>query len=71
MKDSVTYQGIVEEGVIRARQEDIIYLGKNKFGAPSETTEAMILGIMDLDRLTYLIRRLPAVSTWDDLLMAP
>jgi hypothetical protein len=71
MKDSVTYQGIVEEGMIRARQEDIIYLGRNKFGAPSEATEAFILGVIDLDRLTYLIRRLPAVSTWDDLLSPP
>ncbi len=71
MKDSVTYQGIVEEGMVKARQEDILYFGGIKFGAPGETVRSALTGITDLQHLTHLIHRLPDVSTWDELLAAP
>ena len=39
MKESVTYQAIVEEGeiMLRARQDDLLQLGRRRFGAPART----------------------------------
>ena len=67
MKDSVTYQAIVEEGevkglvkgraegeakgILRARLEDLLLLGRRRFGDPSAETEIALRGIADADRL--------------------
>ncbi len=72
MKDSVTYQGIVEEGVIKARQDAILRIGRRKFGIPpSAANQAALAGVSDPDRLGELIDRVFDVSTWDELLAAP
>jgi hypothetical protein len=71
MEDSVTYQAIVEKGVIRARQEDILRLGGKRFGAPSSAREMAVRGITDVDRLARMIDRLLDVSSWEDLLATP
>ena len=71
MKDSVTYQGIVEEGMVKARQEDLLYFGELKFGAPDEAVATALAGITDLGRLTYLTRRIPNAASWDELLAVP
>ena len=72
MKDSVTYQGIVEEGMIKAHQADLLRIGRRKFDvAPSETIQAAVAGINDLDRLGGLIERVFDVSSWDELLASP
>lgn len=75
MKESVTYQAIVEEGetkgAIRARQEDLLLLGRKRFGAPSPASEAALRGISDPDRLARLIDALLEVSSWDELLATP
>jgi hypothetical protein len=72
MKDSVTYQGIVEEGMIKARQEDLLRVGRRKFGAPpSAAIQAAVAGMNDLDRLGGLIERVFDVSSWDELLASP
>ena len=63
MKDSVTYQAIVEEGevkglvkgraegILRARLEDLLLLGRRRFGDPIAETEIALRGIADADRL--------------------
>lgn len=71
MKDSDTYQGIIEEGMVKARQQDLLDLGRKKFGAPTEAAAMFIGGITDPDRLAYLIRRLLDVSSWDELFAVP
>jgi hypothetical protein len=75
MKESVTYQAIVEEGetkgALRARQEDLLLLGRKRFGAPSPASEAALRGISDPDRLARLIDALLEVSSWDGLLATP
>ncbi len=72
MKESVTYQAIVEEGrvegMVRARQEDLLQLGRRRFGTPSPSTETALRGITDPDRLARLIDALLEVSSWDELL---
>ena len=67
MKESVTYQAIVEEGVVKARQEVLVQLGRKRFGSNPES-EAALRGITDPDRLARLTDALLDVSSWEELL---
>jgi hypothetical protein len=71
MKDSVTYQAIVEEGVVKARQEDLLRLGRKRFGSSSESIEMSLRAITDPDRLARLVDRLLDATTWQELLATP
>jgi hypothetical protein len=71
MKESVTYQAIVEEGKIESRQEVLLEFGQKLFGAPTEATVRTVWSIMDLDRLKRLSDRLLDVSSWEELLATP
>jgi hypothetical protein len=75
MKESVTYQAIVEEGeikgMLRARQEDLFRLGRRRFGAPNPETEAALRGVADPERLARLVDSLQDVSNWNELLATP
>lgn len=71
MKDSVTYQGIVEEGMVKARQEDLLRLGRKKFGAPNDAIRTALANVSDPDRLANLLDRVLDVSSWDELLAVP
>jgi hypothetical protein len=67
MKDSVTYQAILDEGKILALQELLLEQGEENFGDPSNETKMTVRGITDLDRLKKLCRRLLHVTTWQEL----
>ena len=71
MKESVTYQAIVEEGMSRARQDDLLRIGRRRLGAPSAETEAILRGVADPERLARLLDALHDVSSWDELLATP
>jgi hypothetical protein len=75
MKESVTYQAIIEEGkiegMIEARQEVLLQQGRKKFGTPDKHTENTLRSITDLERLKYLSERILDVSTWAELLALP
>ncbi len=87
MKDSVTYQAIVEEGmamgeakgeargevkgILRARLEDLLLLGRRRFGDPSAETEIALRGIADANRLARMIAALLDASSWEELLATP
>ena len=75
MKESVTYQAIVEEGKIEgkieARQEDLLRLGRRRFGSPSKAAQSALNQITDLDRLDRFIDRLLDASSWEELLATP
>lgn len=76
MKDSVTYQAIVEEGrvegeakgILRARLEDLLLLGRRRFGDAKPEIESALRGIADADRLGRMIAALLDVSSWEELL---
>jgi len=76
MKDSVTYRAIVEEGEIKgraegrveARQDDVLLLGRRRFGEASAETESALRGIADADRLARMIAALLDASSWEELL---
>jgi hypothetical protein len=81
MRESVTYQAILEEG----RQEGIILgriyaarrillcLGTKRFGEPDAATLAVIEAIKDVDLLETMVDRFVdgEIHGWDDLLRAP
>jgi predicted transposase YdaD len=69
MKESVTYQAIVEEGVIKSRKEDLLFIGRKRFGTPKKRIVATIEGIEDEKRLKRMIDQSFDVSTWDELLV--
>ena len=74
MKESTTYQGIVEEGREEGRIDEarkiILRQGKKKFGKPTAAIVTVIEGTDDLDRLERLSDRLLTASSWQDLLDA-
>ncbi len=76
MKESVTYQAILEEGEARGeakwRTEEarriLIRQGGKRFGQPDEQTQAAIEGINSLEELERLSVRLLEVENWQELL---
>ncbi|MBI3469541.1 MAG: DUF4351 domain-containing protein [Planctomycetes bacterium] len=68
MKESVTYQEIVEEGRLDKGRKDILRIGTKRFGKPSRKMRQTISQISDLDRLDALLDRVLEVSSWNELL---
>ena len=68
MRESVTYQEIVEEGRLDKGREDILRIGTKRFGKPSRKIRQTISQIGDLDRLNALLDRTLEVSSWNELL---
>ncbi|MBY0524657.1 MAG: hypothetical protein K2R98_14735 [Gemmataceae bacterium] len=76
MKESVTYQAIVEEGVakgvIQGRLEEarriLLRLGEHLFSGPApESTRAQLESITELELLEQLSDRVVRVSSWPEL----
>jgi predicted transposase YdaD len=72
MKESVTYQAIVEEGVVKGRLEEargtLYFLGEQKFKKPAgPLVRAAIERINDPDELRRLSARVMDVGGWDEL----
>ncbi len=57
-----------DEGRIEEARETVLRQGRRRFGPPSETVEATITALTDLNRLKALLDRILDVSTWDELL---
>jgi hypothetical protein len=76
MRESSTYQAILdegreegrEEGALREARKLLLRQGRRKFGAPEPAIEATVQAITDLDRLERMSDRLLDVMTWQDLL---
>ncbi len=68
MKESVTYQAIVEEKVVQARQEDLLQISSKRFGKPDESIARRVRGIVDPKALSKLVDRILDTATWDELL---
>lgn len=68
MRESVTYQAILDEGRVEALQKTILRQGRELFGPPDEGTTAALTAIDDLDRLELLSVQLLGVKTWQELL---
>ena len=72
MKESVTYQAILEEGEAIGKAEEarrmLLLLGREQFGEPSAKIVALLDAVTDLGRLEALVIRLLHVKTWEELL---
>ncbi len=79
MKESVTYQAIVEEGRQEGRQEGraeearrlLLRQGGKRFGPPSEAVQSTLAGITTLETLEDLADRIIDVESWTELLGLP
>jgi predicted transposase YdaD len=87
MRDSTTYQAILEEGraegLTKGRDEGLsmgrleearqllLRLGRKRFGAPDAEIEAAVQAIDDLERLESLMERVIEVASWQELLQTP
>lgn len=76
MKESSTYQAILEEGRQEGRSEGAVaeakkvlrLQGNKTFGAPDDRITAALERINDLAQLEDLLERLPAAASWQELL---
>ena len=76
MRESSTYQLIVEEGLAKGlvegrtegRREDILKLGTKRFGEPTAEMHAGLSEMNDITRLDTLMDRLLDVSSWAELM---
>jgi hypothetical protein len=72
MKESTTYQRILEEGQAIGKmlgwRSALLRLGTKKFGPPDAKTKLAIEAIDSLDQLDDLVERCLVVSTWTELL---
>jgi hypothetical protein len=68
MRESTTYQYILDEGRIEHAQQVIIRLGRKRFGAPGKDIEIAVKGVTDLHRLDRMIDRLSEAASWEELL---
>jgi hypothetical protein len=75
MRDSSTYQAIVEEGRVEGRADEartlLLYLGTRRFGPPDAATRAALEAVRDPERLDGWCKRLLDVTGWAELLATP
>ncbi len=57
-----------ESGSYQPRQEDLLQLGRRRFGMPDPASEMALRGITDPDRLARLVDALLDVSSWEEWL---
>jgi predicted transposase YdaD len=72
MKESTTYQFILEEGEaigeVRGARNSLLALARKKFGRPPKKALAALEQIADVDRLVRMTEAVLDVTTWNDLL---
>lgn len=72
MKESSTYQAILEEGAEKGRVEGerrlLLIAGSRRFGEPDPQTEAALDKITSPQQLEQLAARLFEVESWQELL---
>lgn len=71
MRESSTYQAILDEGRIEEAQGTILRQGRQRFGSPSDEVSVIVAAITDLERLHRMADRILSASTWDELLATP
>jgi predicted transposase YdaD len=70
MKESTTYQMILEEGAIAEAKKLLLLQGTSRFGAPDGRTATALEGVNQLSDLEELGVRLLRVRSWQELLKA-
>ncbi len=68
MRESVTYENVLEEGRIEGERRIVALLAMQRFGPPDDASRAWLEAIDDIDRLEGLGDRVLTATGWDDLL---
>jgi predicted transposase YdaD len=71
MRDSTTYQYILEEGRAEGSRHMLLRLGRKHLGEPDAATLTQLQAITDVERLERLGERLLDVGNWQELLQTP
>ncbi len=71
MRDSTTYQAILDEGRTEEARKLLLRWGRKRLGEPDATVEAAVQAITDLEHLELLAERVYEVASWQDLLPTP
>jgi predicted transposase YdaD len=71
MRDSSTYQLILDEGRLEEARRLVIRLGRRPLGAPEPAALTLLQGITDVERLERMADRLTDVADWNELLRTP
>jgi hypothetical protein len=68
MRESITYQMILDEGRVEVLQEVILSQGRKRFGPPDEAMIVTLTAIEDLERMELLAQRVFDAKSWQELL---
>ena len=68
MRDSATFQAILEEGEANGARAALLLVGKRRFGPPSHEALLLLKRIRNPRRMEGLVDRVLTVSSWDELL---
>jgi predicted transposase YdaD len=75
MKESVTYQAVLEEGealgALKASQKYLLLVGQGLLGKPDAATVAAVNALTDIKVVEDLLQRLAQVHSWEELLGTP
>ena len=71
MKESVTYQAIVEEGEIKEARKALLLVGRELLGKPDAATTAAVNALGAVAQLEELMRRAVHAQSWSELLGIP
>jgi predicted transposase YdaD len=71
MKESVTYQAILEEGEAKGARKILVLLGRDQFGEPSANVWAALDALADVNRIEELTVRMKRAASWQELLGLP
>lgn len=67
MRESTTYQAILEEGRLEELRKAVRLLGEKCLGAPDKRSAALISSSTDLGQLENLLVRVPDCESWAEL----
>jgi hypothetical protein len=68
MQESDTYLAILDEGQEKCARDDILIVGEERFGPPSEVVRSQFNSVTDLPRLKRMLRRAVTAASWQEIL---
>jgi hypothetical protein len=71
MRESDTYQAILDEGRVEGARRMILLQGRIRFGPPTRSIKARLAAITDIDRLERQAVHLLNASSWKEVLDLP
>ena len=67
MKESSTYQALLEEGRVEGERKSLLVVGSNRFGAPDSAVQAKLNALNSSEEIERLLARSQQVETWSEL----